>query len=182
MHRPLAVLLVALGACSRGSPAGDVAPVAPATAAGIAPAASSARIDPTSDVPAPSGAFSAPGGLVVPPSPGSPSRPHLRDEGIAVSNGSLPPEVIKRIVRQNFGRFRACYEDGLRRDPALQGRVSARFVIGRDGAVSSVSDGGSDLPDRGVVSCVVRAFYGVSFPQPEGGIVTVTYPILFSPG
>jgi hypothetical protein len=97
-------------------------------------------------------------------------------------SGRLPPEAIQRIVRQNFGRFRACYEDGLRRDPALQGRVSARFVIGRDGAVSSVSDGGSDLPDRGVVSCVVRAFYGVSFPQPEGGIVTVTYPILFSPG
>ena len=27
-----------------------------------------------------------------------------------------------------------------------------------------------------------RAFYGLSFPQPEGGIVTVTYPIMFSPG
>jgi hypothetical protein len=26
----------------------------------------------------------------------------------------------------------------------------------------------------------VRAFYGLSFPQPEGGIVTVTYPISFS--
>jgi hypothetical protein len=28
---------------------------------------------------------------------------------------------------------------------------------------------------------VTRAFYGLSFPQPEGGIVTVTYPITFSP-
>ena len=54
-------------------------------------------------------------------------------------------------------------------------------VIGRDGAVSSVSDGGSDIGNPAVVSCVVRAFYGLSFPQPEGGIVTVTYPILFSP-
>jgi hypothetical protein len=27
---------------------------------------------------------------------------------------------------------------------------------------------------------VQRAFYGVSFPQPEGGIVTVSYPIVFS--
>jgi hypothetical protein len=38
------------------------------------------------------------------------------------------------------------------------------------------------MPDGGVVSCVVRAFYGLSFPQPEGGIVTVVYPIMFSPG
>ncbi|MEO5731517.1 MAG: AgmX/PglI C-terminal domain-containing protein, partial [Byssovorax sp.] len=95
--------------------------------------------------------------------------------------GRLPPETVQRIVRQNFGRFRLCYEKALGANPMLQGRVTARFVIGRDGAVSSVADGGSDIGSRAVVSCVVRAFYGLSFPQPEGGIVTVTYPILFSP-
>ncbi len=61
--------------------------------------------------------------------------PHGRD---AASSGRLPPEVIQRIVRQNFGRFRLCYENGLRNNPNLQGRVSVRFVIGRDGAVSNV--------------------------------------------
>ncbi len=96
-------------------------------------------------------------------------------------SGRLPPEAIQRIIRQNFGRFRLCYEKALSANPTLEGRVTARFVIGRDGAVSSVSDGGSDIGNPPVVSCVVRAFYGLSFPQPEGGIVTVTYPILFSP-
>jgi len=56
------------------------------------------------------------------------------------------------------------------------------FVIGRDGSVSNVGNGGSDLPDSGVVSCVLSAFYGLSFPQPEGGIVTVVYPIMLEPG
>ena len=107
--------------------------------------------------------------------------PQVRMGATSVS-GRLPPEVIQRIVRQNFGRFRLCYENGLRNNPNLQGRVSVRFVIGRDGAVSNVGNGGSDMPDGGVVSCVVRAFYGLSFPQPEGGIVTVVYPIMFSPG
>jgi hypothetical protein len=102
--------------------------------------------------------------------------------GATTVNGRLPPEVIQRIVRQNYGRFRLCYENGLRNNPNLQGRVQVRFVIGRDGAVSNVSNGGSDLPDAGVVQCVVRAYYGLSFPQPEGGIVTVVYPIMFSPG
>ncbi|MBK8257592.1 MAG: AgmX/PglI C-terminal domain-containing protein [Polyangiaceae bacterium] len=100
--------------------------------------------------------------------------------GTSVS-GRLPPEAIQRIVRQNFGRFRACYEAGLLKNPALAGRVSVNFVIGRDGAVSSVAEGGSDLPNAAVRSCVVRAFYGISFPQPEGGIVNVSYPIAFSP-
>jgi hypothetical protein len=42
--------------------------------------------------------------------------------------------------------------------------------------------GATTVPDSGVVSCVVSAFYGLSFPQPEGGIVTVVYPIMLSPG
>ncbi len=107
--------------------------------------------------------------------------PKVRMGATSVS-GRLPPEVIQRIVRQNYGRFRMCYEQGLARNPNLEGRVSVRFVIGRDGSVSNVANGGSDIPDSGVVNCVVRAYYGLSFPQPEGGIVTVVYPIMFSPG
>lgn len=95
-------------------------------------------------------------------------------------SGRLPAEAIRRVIRQNFGRFRACYLHGLLRNPALAGRVTTRFVIGRDGSVSNVGDGGSDLPDQAVSTCVRRAFYGLSFPQPEDGIVTVTYPIVFS--
>lgn len=107
--------------------------------------------------------------------------PQLRMGSTQVS-GRLPPEVIQRIVRQNYGRFRLCYENGLRSNPNLQGRVAVRFVIGRDGSVSNVANGGSDLPDASVIQCVIRAYYGLSFPQPEGGIVTVVYPIMFSPG
>ncbi|WP_437952141.1 AgmX/PglI C-terminal domain-containing protein [Sorangium sp. So ce296] len=108
------------------------------------------------------------------------SAPRMGVGSTSVS-GRLPPEVIQRIVRQNFGRFRLCYENGLRNSPNLAGRVAVGFTIGRDGAVSSVQNGGSDLPDAGVVACVVRSFYGLSFPPPDAGIVTVTYPILFSP-
>lgn len=102
--------------------------------------------------------------------------------GFTSVSGRLPPEAVQRVVRANFGRFRACYEDGLRRNPTLAGGVTTRFVIGRDGAVSSADSGGATMSDPAVVSCVTRAFYGLSFPQPEGGVVTVSYPILFSPG
>jgi hypothetical protein len=107
--------------------------------------------------------------------------PKIR-EGATQVNGRLPPEVIQRIVRQNFGRFRLCYENGMRNNPNLQGRVAVKFIIDRTGAVQTTADGGSDLPDQGVVQCVVRGFGNLSFPQPEGGMVTVVYPISFSPG
>jgi len=111
----------------------------------------------------------------------TPRAPQVRI-GVTTVKGQMPAEIIQRIVRQNYGRFRLCYEGGLRSNPVLQGRVEVRFVIGRDGAVSSVSNGNSDLPDARAVECVVQAYYGLSFPQPEGGIVTVVYPIMFSPG
>lgn len=98
------------------------------------------------------------------------------------TNGRIPAEVIQRIVRQNFGRFRLCYEGGLRGNPSLSGRVATKFVIGREGSVMQASDGGSDLPDQKVVACVVRSFTALSFPPPDGGIATVTYPIVLTPG
>jgi len=109
------------------------------------------------------------------------SPPKIR-MGEMVVSGRLPPEVIRRIVRQNFGRFRLCYENGLRNNPNLQGRVATRFIIGRDGMVGLVQNGGSDMPDSGVVACVVRAYNGLSFPMPEDGTVSVVSPIMFSPG
>jgi hypothetical protein len=109
-----------------------------------------------------------------------PKVPQVRSAVTTVS-GRLPAEVIQRVVRQNYGRFRACYESGLRTNPNLTGRVTARFIISRDGAVSNVANGGSDLPNSAVVSCVISAFYGLSFPSPENGIVTVSYPIMLTP-
>lgn len=96
--------------------------------------------------------------------------------------GRLPPPLIQMVVRTHFGDFRHCYEAGLKRNAQLTGRVSARFVIGRDGSVSSVTDGGSDMADDEVRICVLKAFYGLRFPRPSGGIVTVVYPIVLAPG
>jgi len=113
-------------------------------------------------------------GVRPPPKP----HPTLGAGSITVS-GRLPPEVIQRIVRQNMSRFRLCYENGLRKNPDLRGRVAVKFIIDRSGGVSLATDGGSDLPDPAAVSCIVRAFQSLSFPQPEGGIVTVIYPLDF---
>ncbi len=108
--------------------------------------------------------------------------PRVR-QGTTTVNGRLPPEVIQRIVRQNFGRYRLCYEQGLQKDPKLSGKVAIKFVIDTQGAVSSAaSDPSTTMSDASVVSCVTRGFSNLSFPQPEGGIVVVIYPLIFEPG
>ena len=112
----------------------------------------------------------------------------------APAEGRLAPEVIQKIVRENFGALRLCYEEGLRKDPELKGRVTIRFAIDRDGTVTDVGDsdsvsdpsasgtpGSKGIPDPAVSACVVAEFRKLVFPHPEGGIVTVVYPIMFSP-
>ena len=110
-----------------------------------------------------------------------PRSPTIR-QGVVESGEGIAPEVVTRIVRQNFGRFRLCYEEGLRRDPERAGQITTRFVIARDGSVASSTDSGSDLGDAAVVRCVVTAFGNLTFPAPERGAVIVKFPIRFSPG
>ncbi len=98
-------------------------------------------------------------------------------------SGRLPPAVIQKIIRGHYDTLRKCYEQGLVRDPHLQGRVTVKFVIERDGRVTqSHAAEGASMPDGEVVECVVNAFRSLVFPKPEGGIVTVIYPVTFSPG
>ena len=103
--------------------------------------------------------------------------------GATTVSGRLPPEVVQRIVRQNYGRFRLCYENGLRTNPKLEGKVVIKFEIDTLGAVSTVAVvKDTTMLDKGVAACVQRAFNGLSFPQPEGGKVVVIYPLAFAPG
>jgi hypothetical protein len=96
--------------------------------------------------------------------------------------GKLPPEVIQRIVRQNFGRFRLCYENGLRASPGLTGGITVQFTIDPSGAVQRLHKQKDELANAAVSDCVMIAFSGISFPPPDGGPVSVVYPILFTPG
>jgi predicted Zn-dependent peptidase len=94
-----------------------------------------------------------------------------------------PPEEIQKVVRDHFGVFRRCYENGLRTNPRLQGRISTHFVIEADGRVSAAEFVSTEdrLNDKAVQECVVAGFLTLPFGTAPGK-VTVTYPIIFNPG
>src|SRR5690606_15568496 len=53
------------------------------------------------------------------------------------ASGALAAEVIRRVVSRHRAEVRFCYEQGLQQNPELEGRVTARFLIGPTGAVST---------------------------------------------
>ena len=107
---------------------------------------------------------------------------------------ALPPEVIQRVVRQAFPRFRLCYENGLRHHADLRGIVVTRFIIGLDGTVTRAaavppagwqlppSPSRPPMPDPAVTACVVKVITELQYPRPDGRVVAVVYPIFFSAG
>ncbi|HSO34044.1 MAG TPA: AgmX/PglI C-terminal domain-containing protein, partial [Labilithrix sp.] len=110
----------------------------------------------------------------------APRPPQIRMAMCMVS-GRLPAENIQQIVRQNFGRFRGCYDVALLQHGHVEGRVSTTFVIDHDGSVRSAASAGSEIDDPTLVACIAAAFREIHFPKPEGGIITVTYPLLLHP-
>lgn len=111
-------------------------------------------------------------------SPRRPLVPRIRMGATSV-NGKLPPEVIQRIVRRNFGRFRLCYEEALKLDDTLEGKITVSYVIRSDASVATVK-AESDLKDKTFVECVRKSFESLEYPSPESGLVSVRYPLMFS--
>jgi hypothetical protein len=95
--------------------------------------------------------------------------------------GRIPPEAIQSTVRAHFDAFRKCYETGLTTQPDLAGTVKVAFTIGKDGKTLDAAGGASTLPNTDVVDCIVGEFRTLTYPKNEDGIVTVVYPIEFSP-
>jgi hypothetical protein len=110
-------------------------------------------------------------------------------QGAIEATGGIPVEVIRRILRQNHGRYRQCYEKGLARHPNLRGEARVRFAIELDGSASNSRDDGSTLPDASVIRCIGDALERLSFPKPQGpwagpdgGPMSVLVHFWLSPG
>ena len=98
-----------------------------------------------------------------------------------------PPACWRRTRSTTWSQagyplFARCYRDGVNRDSSLDGTVRLHFVVGSGGAVSEVSDRGSDLTDRQVVDCIAEGFYALRFPEPQHGTVQVLYRLGFEVG
>lgn len=97
--------------------------------------------------------------------------------------GALDRSLIDEVIKRHMNQIRYCYQRELTKNHGLQGKVVIKFVIAKDGSVSSASVKQSTMGSPAVEQCISSRFMHMQFPQPVGGgIVIVSYPFLFSPG
>jgi hypothetical protein len=110
--------------------------------------------------------------------------------------GAMDKSLIDAVIKRNMTQIRYCYQRELTKQPDLSGKMTIKFVIAKDGTVSSATvKTGTDETGREHTSwnhadigqkvgdAICARFLRFQFPEPKGGgIVITSYPFIFSPG
>ena len=104
----------------------------------------------------------------------------LKHDDNAVIMGALDRKTINEVIKNNSDTYLRCYNDQLKKDPVLGGRVVVNFIISKTGTVSSAQINRSTINNEELHNCITEATKRFQFPKPKGGgIVIVNYPFVF---
>ncbi len=108
---------------------------------------------------------------------------NLGSGGDVGGSGEFDASVVVGMIRKRIRAIQRCYENELRRNPTLSGKVVVEFTIQTTGSVTDAKATTNSTGDAAVASCVVQTIRRFRFndPAPEGGSVTFSYPFVFAP-
>ncbi len=95
--------------------------------------------------------------------------------------GQLAKSKIIAGIQKDLGGLRSCYEQELKKDQMLRGKIVLGFVIDQDGHVARAAITTSEIDNVKVQRCIVARVKRLRFEKPEGGSVEVAYPLNFKP-
>lgn len=203
------LLVTAFAGLSPPAPAPITAPVtaptpspAPATPAPAAVSPSAPLLGPPQDLSAavpipadpppadpkpptdPKPKVAAPARPVSPKPAPEPAAAPERPEIVSVAPPALPavdPEqTVRNTIRLSISAFEACYQNSLRRDSRIKGRIVVSVSVLASGRVSAAKLDETTIRDDGVITCITSRLKGLRFP-PLGEDVEVTLPLSLVP-
>ena len=102
-------------------------------------------------------------------------------EEAEVDSSDIDQGKLGAFVRARMGLIKACYENALKRNPGLKGKISIRFTILETGALSDISTAQNSLGSAEVASCIMNTMRSWRTQFRPSGPVTVEYPFVFQP-
>ena len=100
-----------------------------------------------------------------------PGKPYHPDPRLVIDVSGAVDGVVAALQRTArdvaYWPFRRCYEDGLRRDQELSGKVSLALSISTGGQVERSAMAGSTLRDEVAAACIARESRRIAFSPPE---------------
>jgi hypothetical protein len=102
-------------------------------------------------------------------------------EEAEVDSADIDQGKLGAFVRARMGLIKACYENALKRNPGLKGKISIRFTILETGGLSDLSAAVNSLGAPEVAACIMNTMRAWRTQFRPSGPVTVEYPFVFSP-
>jgi outer membrane biosynthesis protein TonB len=96
--------------------------------------------------------------------------------------GKIEKSAVERVLRKRTSSVRKCYEEALKRNPTLSGKLSVKFQIGTGGRITRVKFKKNGTGDAGVANCVKAKMKRWKFKAPEGGSVIFSTSWVLRPG
>lgn len=90
-----------------------------------------------------------------------------------------PRAALAKVVRAHSREMKLCYEQGLKKNPKLAGRVVLSFVVKANGSVADVTVAEDSLKDRAVVECLRARPSTWKFEAGDEDL-TVKFPFTFT--
>jgi hypothetical protein len=102
-------------------------------------------------------------------------------EAAEIDSSDIDQAKLGGFVRARMGLIKSCYENALKRNPNLKGRLVIRFTILQTGGVADVTASQSSLNSPDVAACIMNTMRSWRTQFRPSGPVTVEYPFLFTP-
>lgn len=102
-------------------------------------------------------------------------------EEAEVDSADIDQAKLAAFVRARMGLIKACYENALKRNPSLKGKISIRFTILETGGLADIQSALNSLGSPEVASCIMNTMRTWRTQFRPSGPVTVEYPFVFAP-
>jgi TonB family protein len=102
-------------------------------------------------------------------------------EEAEVDSADIDQGKLAAFVKARMGLIKACYENALKRNPKLKGKVSVRFTILETGGLSDITAAQNSLGSPEVAACILNTMRSWRTQFRPSGPVTVEYPFVFQP-
>lgn len=140
------------------------------TETGLTPSSSTTATSTTGNVPAATSA----------PLAEAPIRSVATDDEDEANLPALDQSVVKDVVMSYMPAIKNCYNQELKKDPALAGKVVIRFTVGPKGTITQAVVASSTLKNKEVEGCMLKEVKSWIFPEPRRGeSVDISFPFVF---
>jgi len=101
-------------------------------------------------------------------------------EDAEIDSPDIDQGKLGAFVRARISSIKACYENALKRNPGLKGKIRIRFTILETGGLAEIVVIENSMGSAEVAACISGFMRGWRTPFHPAGTVTVEYPFVFT--